>query len=274
LPADALALALAAASLHALWNLLLARADDPEAATAVVLPLSVLLFAPIAALTWDVEAAALPYVAGSAAFELAYFALLAAAYRGGELSVLYPVARGAAPVLVLVVAVALLGAAASGLEVAGVLLVAAGVLLVRGLRSRASERDLALAGAIAACIAGYTLIDNEGVRHASPLPYLELVLAPVALVYGTTMLQVKGALAVRAALGGSALAISLAGFGAYALVLAALELASAAPVAAVRESSVVIATALAALVLHERVSVERVAGAALVTLGIVALALG
>lgn len=274
MPAAALAFALAAALLHALWNLLLARARDPQAATAVVLPLSLVLFAPAAALTWNVEAQALPFVAASAAFELAYFALLALAYSGGEMSVVYPISRGAAPVLVLLVAVAALGAGTSAPQVAGVLLVAAGVLLVRGLRGEASGRDVALAGAVAACIAGYTLVDREGLEHASPLPYLELVLAGPALVYGLAMLRAKGAGALRAELGGSALAIAIAGFGAYALVLAALELARAAPVAAVRESSVVIATLMAAAFLRERVARERVAGSALVAAGVAAVALG
>ena len=65
-------LALAAAFLHAGWNLLLARARDVQAATAVVLGLSVVLFAPVAAVTWDVEWEVWPWALGSAAFELAY----------------------------------------------------------------------------------------------------------------------------------------------------------------------------------------------------------
>jgi tryptophan-rich sensory protein len=80
-PANALALALGAAFLHALWNLLLARENDTEAATAVGLLTVVAVLVLPAALTWRVEGAAVPYLAGSAALELAYFALLGAAYR-------------------------------------------------------------------------------------------------------------------------------------------------------------------------------------------------
>src|ERR1043166_7484443 len=119
MPADALALALGAAVLHALWNLLLARERDTEAATAVaVLSLVVVLVLP-AALTWRVDAAAVPCLAGSAALELAYIALLAAAYRRFELSVVYPVARGMAPVLALLITVLVTLAAPSGGEVVG-----------------------------------------------------------------------------------------------------------------------------------------------------------
>ena len=98
MPLDALALALGAAVLHALWNLLLARERDTEAATAVALISLVGVLILPAALTWRVEAAAIPYVIGSAALELAYVGLLAAAYRRFDLSVVYPVARGLAPV--------------------------------------------------------------------------------------------------------------------------------------------------------------------------------
>src|SRR6478735_46568 len=110
-PFTAFALAFSSAFVHALWNLLLARARDSEAATAVALIAGTIVFAPVAALTWDIGSAALPYLAASAALEVAYFALLAAAYDRGELSLIYPVARGSAPVLVAIFSVALLGVA-------------------------------------------------------------------------------------------------------------------------------------------------------------------
>ena len=74
----------------------------------------VVLFAPVAALTWDVDGAAIPYVLASGALELVYFGLLATAYSRAELTFVYPVARGSAPVIVLVVSVGALGAAVSG----------------------------------------------------------------------------------------------------------------------------------------------------------------
>ena len=108
-PATALALALAAAFVHALWNLLLARARDPEAATAVALLVSIVAFAPVAVFTWDADLDVWPFTIGTGALQLTYFVLLAAAYRRSSLSLVYPVARGVAPVLVLVVGVAVLG---------------------------------------------------------------------------------------------------------------------------------------------------------------------
>src|SRR3989440_6840210 len=132
MPGTALAFALAAAFVHASWNILLARARDPEAATAVALLVAVAAFALPAAAYWHVDGRVWPYVVGSAAFELVYFALLAAAYRRAEFSVVYPIARGSAPVLVLVVAVAVLRSSTSWKQAAGVALVAGGIAFVRG----------------------------------------------------------------------------------------------------------------------------------------------
>src|SRR4249919_262402 len=107
--AAAFALALGSAFLHALWNILLARERDPEPATAVAICTSVVVFAPVAVVLWDVDPRVWPYIAVTSALQLVYFALLATAYRKAELSFVYPVARGLAPVIVLVASVALFG---------------------------------------------------------------------------------------------------------------------------------------------------------------------
>jgi drug/metabolite transporter (DMT)-like permease len=261
----ALGLALAAACLHAVWNVLLGGSRDVLAATAVALTTSVVVAAPVAALTWDVDREAVPFLVASGALELVYFFLLARAYQGSEVSVVYPLARGAAPVLVLLGGLAV-GDRPTVLASCGVVLVGLGVLAVRGGRA-GDRRALGLGLAVAALIAAYTLVDSRGIEHASPIAYLELVLLPVALA----SLLATGPTRLRAVLGPATLASGLLGFAAYALVLAALELAPAAPVAAVRETSVVIAVALAGLFLGEPVGPRRLAGAALVVVGVALL---
>jgi uncharacterized membrane protein len=264
---------LGSAALHAFWNWLVADARDSQATGAIAVATAAVAFAPAAALTWDVDAAAWPYIAASAALELAYFALLAAAYERADLSFVYPIARGAAPVLVLVVSLLALGAAMSVGEAAGVLGIAAGVLLVRGVGSGAARGGLALALGVAACIAGYTLVDDEGIRHAAAFGYLEAVLLIVAPLYVASVAVARGAGALRAAATPRAAAAGLAMFAAYALALAALETAEAAPVAALRETSVVMATAAAAILAHEHVPPRRFAGAVLVVAGVALIAL-
>jgi drug/metabolite transporter (DMT)-like permease len=271
--AGAVALVLASAALHALWNWLIAEARDSHAITAVALLAAALVFAPVAALTWDVDEAAVPYIAASAALELVYFALLAAAYERADLTFVYPIARGAAPVIVLAVSIALLGASLSGGEVAGVLGVAAGVLLVRGIGPGAGGSGMALALAVAACIAAYTLVDDEGIRHAAALSYFEIVLVLTAVPYAVAVALARGTDALRVAATPRAATAGLAMFGAYALTLAALEVAEAAPVAALRETSVVMATVAAAIAARERVPPGRLAGAVIVVAGVAAIAL-
>jgi drug/metabolite transporter (DMT)-like permease len=268
----ALLLALGSAFLHAGWNVLLAGARDVEATTAVTLLVAVAAAAPFAIATWDVQPLGYAYAAPSAALELVYIALLAHAYRTAELSVVYPVARGVAPVLVLLAAVLLLDEGTSWPEASGVLLVGTGVLLVRGLRAPATRGAL-LGLVIAATIAAYTLVDKRGIEHASALAYQVLILAPGAAVYTLAIARLRGVAALRAALDLRSVVAAAAAFLAYLLVLLALRLADAAPVAAVRESGVVIAVALAAIFLGERVGRARAAGAAVVVAGVALLSL-
>jgi drug/metabolite transporter (DMT)-like permease len=272
MPATALALALGAAFLHAFWNLLVAGARDIEATTAVALVVGVVAFAPVAALAWEAESEVWPFLAVTSLLQLLYFVLLTAAYSRADLSFVYPIARGSAPVIVLLAAVVILGEAASTAQVLGVLTVAAGVLLVRGISAHATLAELGLALAVGVCIASYTLVDSRGIQYASPIVYQELSMIPPAILFLLLTFRRRSRVAVRRAVGWTSVAAGLATFGAYILVLAALARAPAAPVAAVRETSVVIATALAVPILHERVGAARIAGAVLVVLGVFLLA--
>jgi uncharacterized membrane protein len=122
---------------------------------------------------------------------------------------------------------------------------------------------------IAAAIGGYTVVDRYGIRHAAAGPYLLLVMLGPALAYPLLV----GPRRVRAAVSLATVVVGAASAAAYLLVLLALRLASAPAVSAVRETSVVIATALAALFLGERVTRGRVAGSVLVAAGVALLAL-
>jgi drug/metabolite transporter (DMT)-like permease len=227
------------------------------------------VFALPAALSWRVEAAAWPYIVASAALELTYFALLAAVYTRAEYTFAYPIARGSAPVLVLIISVVALGVSVSVLAALGVLAVTGGVLLVRGISRAGDTRSLLLALGVGACIAGYTLVDDHGVRHADALAYFECVLVLCTVPYATFVGVRQGLSIDRSA--------ALAGVGmvaAYVLVLLALQRAEAAPVAALRETGVVMAAVGAAVTGRERVSRARIAGAVLVMCGVAAVALG
>ncbi|MGZ4290159.1 MAG: EamA family transporter [Gaiellaceae bacterium] len=232
--------------------------------------MSVVAGAPFAIVFWRFDSGVWPFLIAGSLLQLLYFALLAFAYTHAELSVVYPVARGLAPVFVLVGAVVLTGVGTTPQQVAGVLLVAAGILLVRGV---GRGKGVLLAITIACVIATYTVVDKHGVVHASPVAYLELMCIFTGVVFAAAVARTRGAPVLRAELNRRSVVAGVGTFAAYALVLAALQLASAASVAAVRESGVLVATALAAIVLREKVTAWRAGGAVLVVAGIVLLAL-
>lgn len=274
MPFGALLLVLAAAGVHATWNLLLSGAQDTRAATAVAVAMGVVVFAPAAALSWDLSASALPYIAASSVLELIYLALLATGYSRAAMSFVYPIARGSAPVVVLAVSVVALSGHVSALGVLGVLLIAGGILLVRGLKNSGRPRDLALALAVGVCIASYTLVDKRGIVHGAPLAYLELVFGATAAGYLIPTWRSRGTPALRAAITWSTLIAGIGFFASYALTLAALNIASAAPVAAVRETSVVIAAAVLTVTGREQLGVGRIIGSVIVVAGIACIAFG
>ena len=270
----ALALVLSAAALHAAWNLGLAGSDDPEATAAVLQAIAPVLFIVPVVIVWRFEAAAVPYVIASALLHFLYFALLAAAYARADMSVVYPISRGLGPVLVLIIGALVLGTATSGEQILGVVLVAVGVVLVRGIGGDVHSSDLLLALGVGGTIGAYTLVDAHGVQHANPMAYLELSLAGAALLNVPLAVRRRGRAAVLAEVRPRVAVMAAASFGAYALVLAALQLAPAAAVAAVRESSVVIAALLAKPFLNEPIGARRVGGASAVAGGVAFVALG
>ena len=268
MPASALALALGSAVLHAAWNLLLARSRDVQAAAAATFLLSVALAAPFAAVWWSADSSVWPYALASTLLEAVYVVALAQAYKITDLSFVYPLTRGLAPVLVLVAGALLLGHVASVTEVAGVALVAGGVVLVRGRPEHADARALLAVATIAATIAAYTLVDRAGIQRAGAITYFVLVLAGPCLVYPPLV----GLRAMREALGAATLVAALANLGSFSLGLLALRKGAAAPVLAVRSSSIVVATLLARRLLAEDVPRGRIAGSAIVFAGVVLLA--
>jgi drug/metabolite transporter (DMT)-like permease len=274
MPLSALLLALAAAIVHATWNLLLSDTADTHSASAVALLVGALVFAPVALIGWRFEATAWPYVISSSTLELLYIVLLATAYSVAAMSFVYPIARGSAPVLVLAAGAVVTGATVSVPAGVGVVLVAIGIVLVRGVRGGGSPRELALALSVGACIAGYTLVDKHGITHANPITYLEVVLGLTALAYAVGAWRLRGGAALRAAVTGKTVLAGVGFFGAYALALLALRIAPAASVAAVRESSVVMATGVLAIGGREEVGGARLAGAVAVVAGIALISLG
>jgi drug/metabolite transporter (DMT)-like permease len=266
-PLHALVLVLAAAASHAIWNTLLAGRKDIQAATVAALICGLVAFAPAVIATWSFTAAAWPWLIGSSVLQLGYFLVLTYAYQRFELSLVYPVARGLAPVLVLVVGTAFLGVGATALQVAGVIVVSSGVLLVRR-REKGQLHGVALGALIACAIMGSTLIDREGIQHAGTIPFFWLAFMPSALAGGLLRRR-----ELRASFDRRTFVVGVAMFGGYALYLFGLRISPPHAAQATRESSIAMTTLLAAVVLKERVTARRWTGVAVVLAGVALIAL-
>ncbi len=267
MPVHALVLVLAAAAGHAIWNTLLAGRKDIQAATVAALICGLVAFTPAVIATWSFTAAAWPWLIGSAVLELGYFLVLTYAYERFELSLVYPVARGLAPVLVLAVGTAFLGVGATALQVAGVVVVSGGVLLVRR-REQGQLLGVALGALIACSIMGFTLIDREGIQHAGTIPFFWLAILPSALA-GAVIRRRE----LRAAFDRRTFVVGIAMFGGYALYLFGLRVSPPHAAQATRESSIAMTTLLAAFFLKEQVTPRRWCGVAVVLAGVVLIAL-
>lgn len=242
MPPAAVALVLAAAVLHALWNVGLHGADDRVAAMAMSGVVSGVVLLPFLVLDPPSGLWGLLLISGAA--EAVYGLALAGAYRRGELSVTYPVGRGSAPLMATIAAVAVVGQPASGRTIVAAALVATGL----GLIAFRSHRHGTLAATglallVGVTIATYSVVDARAVRDgAAPLAYLAGTLGlEGVLMAATTRFDV-------ARLRGSirpAIAIAVGSVGAYAMVLFAFRLAPVGQVATLREVSVVLAVLLA-----------------------------
>ena len=293
------ALVAGAAVLHVAWNVLLKTAGDPLRAAAVGMTAAAAVIVPAAAIGWvitgrpPIPPEAIALGATSGALEAAYFGFLAAAYRRGDLSVVYPIARGTAPLLAVAVGIIVLNERLGPEGIAGVAALLAGLLALQrpwrflpALRGRAGDGDAAVAFALATgvTIAAYSAVDRVGTRLVEPWLYAGLMwvfLAPflwagiiiagrVRAGPGRTIedppLDVR-----RAAIGGW---ITLA---AYVLILAAFSVAPLTAVAPLRESAIVLASGWGTLRLGEGgnrgEAIRRIGASAVVVAGAVLLAL-
>jgi uncharacterized membrane protein len=219
--------------------------------------------------------------------EAGYFILLSAAYRRGDLSVVYPIARGTAPLLAVVIGVGLLGEQLGVAGTIGVALLLGGFLLLQrpwnALRGhRGFDPAIAFALATGVSIATYTALDRVGTRLIDPLPYAAILWVTTSVVLVGWVLTVArdgggvfsgGAEAVRRAAVGGFLTL-----GAYVLILVALSVAPLSGVAPLRESATVFAAAWGSVRLGEaasgRETARRIGASVLIVAGALLLAVG
>jgi len=267
---------LAAAALHAGWNALVRRDSDRDASAVAVAAGSAVVGIVLLPFLAAPAPAAIPYIIASSALQMFYYLLVGLAYRSGELSIVYPIMRGLAPLIASILSALFIEPAAASLIVgAGVLGLGIISLGAEGLRRSRAGIGAAL---INACvIAAYTIVDGLGARASgAPATYTAWILFGGGIATVAWRLWLRGAPLARAIVERAGLGIAggVMGFAAYGIALWAMTLAPIGAVAAVRESSVLFATALGAIALHEKFGPWRWLSTGLVLAGLVIVKLG
>ncbi|MER7536093.1 EamA family transporter [Streptomyces sp. NPDC097704] len=267
---------LVAAVTHAGWNAMAKSIRDQLLSFTLIAGGGALIGAVVACFAPLPAAGAWPYLIASAVLHVAYYVLLMRSFTLGDFGQMYPIARGTAPLVVTVLAAVFVHELPDGWQLLGVGVACAGLtgLALWGIRgggSRPHWPALLAAGATGLSIALYTVVDGVGVRASgTPLGYIGwlMVLEGLAIpAYAlwkrrSALLPQLRPYAVRGLLGA---ALSVA---AYALVLWAQTKAPLAPIAALRESSIIVGAAIGAVFFKERFGAPRVAAAGLMVVGI------
>ena len=276
-----IAVVLLSACTNASWNAVVKNGDDKRYSTIMVSVAAALVAGLLLPFLKAPAPASWPYFAGSTCAQLAYYALLAAAYHRGDMSHAYPLMRGAAPFIVALCSALLFNETLGGVHWLGIALICGGVLalaLHRHVAQDESGHTVTRLALVNSCvIATYTLIDGHGVRlSGSPLAYtlwIFVLTAACQLAYllvreaGPFLSYFRRHWKLGFAGGGCSL-ISYTG------TLWAMSVAPIALVAALRETSILFATVISALMLRERITPQRLAATGLIAAGAVTLRLG
>ncbi|MFF2812323.1 EamA family transporter [Streptomyces sp. NPDC058000] len=267
---------LLAAVTHASWNAIAHGIRDQLLAFTLVGGGGALCGAVLACFTPLPAAAAWPYLLGSAVLHIVYQGLLMQSFRLGDFGQMYPIARGTAPLVVTVLAAVFVHEVPNGWALAGVALASAGLVGlavwgIRGSGTRPHWPAIAAALATGLSIASYTTVDGLGVRASgTPLGYIAWLMILEGLVIPAYALATR-----RGRLGAELRPFALRGLAggllsvfAYGLVLWAQTRAPLAPIAALRESSIIVGAAIGTLFFKERFGLPRLAAAGLMVAGI------
>ncbi len=265
---------LGAAFLHALWNALVKLGTSKLGGMVIMSIFEVVIGAGVVLFAAPINPAAVPWVIGSGITHFAYKFFLTTAYERGDLSRVYPIARGAAPMLVAVVGALFLADAVSGHEYLGVAVLAAGILLMaKGVLAGGEDRRLLPFAFGSACAtAAYTLIDGMGARvSGAPVAYVAWVFVADGLIFTLGMLALRGPRIIPRnwrvwPMGGVA---ATASYGAYAVSIWAMTIAPIAVVAALRETSILFAVLIGWLVFGEKMTGEKALAALVIVAGVI-----
>jgi drug/metabolite transporter (DMT)-like permease len=264
---------LGAAFLHALWNALIKVGTSKVGGMVILSIVEVPIGLTVVAFSGPIDRAAIPWVIAAGCAHFAYKFFLTYAYDRGDLSRVYPIARGAAPMVVALVGAVILADAVSPRQYFAIAVLAGGILLMaRGVFTGGEDRRLvpfALGSALAT--ATYTLIDGMGARvSGAPIAYVAWVFVADGLFFTFGMLALRGWDVIPRELQAWRLGTvaSAASYGAYAIAVWAMTVAPIALVAALRETSILFAVLIGWLAFGERMSGEKALASGVIVAGV------
>lgn len=267
-------LVLFAALLHAAWNAIVKIGNDGLTTMFMIKVPTIAVATGVLILTGLPNAAALPYLICSTLSFLLYCYLLTAAYRVGDLSLVYPIARGTAPILIALAAAFIVVEIPEPAVIAGIIIISIGVfcLIFSRQKGPASAFAALYAVGVGVSIAGYSVSDGIGVRVSNnPLGYVAAMHLISGIVLSIIVCAVRGPRVwlelrrgwVQACMGGTLM------FAAYAIVIYAMYQAPMAAVTALRETSVVFSALIGAMLLKEPFGRVRITSTIVVAIGII-----
>lgn len=275
-------LLIAAAVLHTAWNYLVKKVRAKQIFTWWTLVIGCVFYIPLIWLHWPIPVQVWPYALASALAETIFFIALLRAYENGDFSLVYPIARGAAPAMLAIWALIFLGERPRPMGAAGLCVLIIGVTIVGGanlLKGRStinvSLRGMSAALLISFWISVYSTIDGAAVRIMAPQSYAALVLTLTAVFLAPVIFSRYGTRAIAAELRENLLRIFAVAFmmlATFIFVLQAFTLSHVSYVAAAREMSVILAAFVGWRFMGEEFGSIRTIGSVLIFLGILCIA--
>jgi drug/metabolite transporter (DMT)-like permease len=264
---------LGAAFLHAAWNALIKTGTSKQSSMLILSFGHAALGFGVAVWRGPPPTEAWPWLIGSGLIHMAYQLFLSYAYDHGDLSRVYPIARGAAPMIVLLVSAFFLSDPVTMTEYLGICILGAGILLMaRGVFTNGeSRRMLPFALGSAAATAGYTISDGMGARVAGDaVLYVGWLMMISTVFYAPVALGLKGRALLSATPRAWAMGLvaAAASFSAYVIAVWAMTVAPIALVAALRETSILFAVLIGWLAFGERMTGEKALAAAVIVAGV------
>lgn len=262
---------LLAALFHAIWNGMIKSSGDKLMALTMIRIVG-FVFGVILVLTQPaMDSSLFPLVFAATSIHFIYFYCLINAYKLGDFSQVYPISRGLAPMIVLIIGLLFLGEQLTYFELSGTLLICAGVLTLAFFAGKPQCKPLVFAFATAACIAAYTLVSGVAVRIAdsiwSYIGWLEMVTGLSVILFSLQRRKHDMLRHVQAniAVGLTAGILSICAFVASLWAISRVPMA---PIAALRETSIIFAVLISVIFLKERFALNRLVASLLVVLGI------